>query len=134
MLKFDTQEKNTVTSGKISNKKSSKSTDQTEKIKCRLIPGKKQQTSGSAGLNINIFLSICQDIRCDVNLVGHMSDKNVLSKPKIFFSEKSFAQQNDIKKSGKQNKSLEFTGKNVIKRSVTSTQLLWKNVRKEVWG
>ena len=60
-----------------------------------------------------------------------MSDKNVLSKPKIIFSEKSFAQQN-IKKSGKQNKSLEFTGKNVIKRSVTSTQLLWKNVRKEV--
>ena len=52
-----------------------------------------------------------------------MSDKNVLSKLKIIFSEKSFAQQN-IKKSGKQNKSLEFTGKNVIKRSVTSTQLL----------
>ena len=41
------------------------------------------------GLKINSFIPVCQDVRCDVNLVGHMSDTKCL-KWTEYFSQKNF--------------------------------------------
>ena len=42
---------------------------------------------------LTIFFTVCQDVRCDVNLVGHMSDTKFLewTVQTEIFSEKSFA-------------------------------------------
>ena len=75
----------------------------------------KGTNGGIAGLKINIFLLVCQDVRFDVNLVGHMSDKKFLKwtvQTKLFFQKNRFL--NKMISKNQVNKRNVFTGKNTL--------------------